>query len=96
MTHTDNPTPAGAIVHGECGQWWTGPTRAHCGACHRTFSCDSAAEKHRVGTFGVDRRCVDPATVGLIARQMPYGILWGWPGPDGDKAALLAELRGAA
>jgi hypothetical protein len=92
--------PKGAIRHGECGRWWTGINRAHCAAdgCHRTFSGDSAAEKHRVGSFGSDgdRRCVDPATVGLVARDMPYGVLWGWPGPDEDKAALLAELRAAS
>jgi hypothetical protein len=65
--------------------------------CHRLFSGDSAAEKHRVGTFGPDgdRHCVDPATVGLVAREMPYGVLWGWPAPDEDKAARLAELRSA-
>lgn len=90
--------PANAITHGECGQWWTGPNRAHCAApgCHRLFSGDSAAEQHRKGAFGsdCDRRCVDPATVGLVARQMPYGVLWGWPAPDEDKAAKLAALRG--
>lgn len=98
MSQPQSPRPANAIVHGECGQWWTGVSRAHCPApgCHRTFSGDSAAEKHRIGTPGVDRRCVDPTTVGLVPRQTPYGILWGWPGPDNDTAAKLAQLRGAA
>lgn len=98
MNPSQSARPANAIVHGECDRWWTGVGRAHCAApgCHLTFSGDSAAEKHRVGTPGVDRRCVDPASVGLVPREMPYGVLWGWPGPDDDKAARLAELRGAA
>jgi hypothetical protein len=98
MDSTQTPRPAAAVVHGGCGQWWTGVSRAHCPAdgCHRTFSGDSAAERHRVGAPGLDRHCADPATVGLIARQMPFGVLWGWPGPDEDTAAKLAELRSAA
>lgn len=83
MTHTEEvPRPINAIIHPECGQWWTGPGRAHCPACHRTFSTDSAADKHRVGKFGVDRRCVDPATVGLVAKRKPWGDMWQNPGPD--------------
>jgi hypothetical protein len=77
------PRPAAAITH-TCGAWWTGVSRAHCPAegCHRTFSCDSAADKHRVGTFGADRRCANPAEVGLVARAMPFGVMWGWPSSD--------------
>jgi len=67
-----------------CGAWWTGLGRAHCAAagCHRTFSTDGAADKHRVGKHGIDRRCVDPATVGLVAVTKPYGVLWQHPGPE--------------
>lgn len=39
------------ITHGECGKSWTGPTRAHCGACHETFNSESLADKHRKGPF---------------------------------------------
>lgn len=74
--------PANAIRHPACGSWWTGAGRAHCAACCRTFSSDSAADKHRRGVFGVDRGCVDPASVGLVARERPFGLLWGHPGPD--------------
>ena len=83
--------PYHAITH-TCGAWWTGTGRAHCPAdgCHRTFSCDSAADKHRIGKFGIDRRCVDPAEVGLVARQMPYGVLWQHPGPEGGRDARRA------
>jgi hypothetical protein len=90
VSHSQNPLPAGAIRHGECGAWWTGPSRSHCGAvgCHRTFSGESAADRHRVGTPGVDRRCVDPAAVGLVARVMPFGVLWSWPAPEAGVAAV--------
>lgn len=70
------------ISHGACGKTWTGLRRAHCPSCHETFNSDSAAEKHRVGRPGVDRRCVDPATVGLIAVRQPWGECWQAPGSD--------------
>ncbi|WP_412079001.1 hypothetical protein ACLF6K_37290 [Streptomyces xanthophaeus] len=84
MAHTEDPSrPVGAIVHPGCGGWWTGPSRSHCPACCRTFSTDNAADRHRQGRFGIDRRCVDPATVGLVAVDKPYGVLWQNPAPDG-------------
>jgi hypothetical protein len=91
MTDRQTPIPAGAIRHGECGHWWAGVGRAHCPAarCHRTFSCDSAAEKHRAGPTGA-RQCVDPRSVGLVAREMPFGVLWGWPAPEVGVRALRA------
>ncbi|MFF4489465.1 hypothetical protein ACFY0F_23700 [Streptomyces sp. NPDC001544] len=80
--------------HAECGKTWTGLRRAHCPACHETFNSDSAAEKHRVGKFGVDRRCVDPASVGLVAVEQPWGTCWQAPGSDlrftADEAADAA------
>lgn len=83
----------GNIVHGACGQSWSGASRAHCPAtgCHRTFSCDSAADKHRVGQFGVDRRCVDPASVGLVAHEKPWGVLWSHAGPAEGTATRWYE-----
>lgn len=83
--------PLNAIVHPACGQWWTGNSRAHCPACHKTFSTDSAADKHRIGKFGVDRRCVDPATVGLKPAAKPYGVLWQHPGPEGGLHRLRTD-----
>lgn len=88
MTDTQTHAPAGAIVHGACGGWWTGANRVHCAACHELFSGNSAAGAHRKGSFGVDRRCVDPATVGLVAREMPFGALWSWPAPEAGMRAL--------
>ena len=82
MTTSETRLPYTAIRHPQCGGWWTGLSRAHCPACCRTFSCDSAADKHRKGAHGIDRHCVDPATVGLVAVQKPYGQLWQNPGGD--------------
>lgn len=78
------PIPAGAIRHPACGSVWTGLAKVHCAApdCCRTFSCESAADRHRVGAFGVNRRCADPATVGLVAKAKPFGVLWSWPAPE--------------
>lgn len=84
------PLPATAITH-TCGQWWTGLGRSHCPSCHLTFSCDSAADKHRIGAFGVERRCAHPATVGLVARTKTYGDLWGWPASDDYDPASRRE-----
>lgn len=79
-----HPTPAAAI-HCSCGAWWTGLSRSHCAAleCHRTFSGETAANRHRIGKHGVDRRCVDPAGVGLVAVEKPYGVMWSNPAPEG-------------
>lgn len=85
--------PASAIPC-HCGAWWTGLGRSHCPACHLTFSCDSAADKHRIGTFGIDRRCAHPADVGLVARTKPYGDLWGWPTSDAYNLASRRDTGG--
>lgn len=77
--------PKNAVWHAACKQWWTGLSRAHCPSCHRLFSTDGAADKHRVGKHGVDRRCVDPATVGLVAVPKPYGVLWQHPAPESGR-----------
>jgi hypothetical protein len=46
----------------------------------------SAFERHRKSL-----RCNDPASVGLVARIKSYGVLWGWPAPDGGFAAVHDE-----
>ena len=92
----EQPLPPNAIPC-SCGAWWTGLGRSHCAAagCHRTFSCDSAADKHRIGTFGVDRRCAHPSDVGLVVRTKPYGDLWGWPSSDHYDPASRRESEEA-
>jgi hypothetical protein len=87
---TEEPTPQqippNAIFHGQCGQWWTGAERSHASCCHRTFSSLSAFDRHRKGG-----RCNDPAAVGLVPREKPFGTLWGWPAPVGGYAGLRAD-----
>jgi hypothetical protein len=75
--------PAYAITHGACDSWWTGLSRSHCASCCRTFSGETAANRHRIGKHGVDRRCADPAEVGLVAAEKPYGVMWSNPAPEG-------------
>lgn len=91
ITETTPALPTGAIVHAKCGQHWTGIGRAHCPACCRTFSVDSAAAQHRKGAYGGGRHCVDPATVGLVAVDRPWGVLWRHPGPDAAAARVPAQ-----
>lgn len=74
------PLPAGAVTH-QCGAWWTGNRTSHCGAenCHRTFSSITAFDRHQRNTPGGGVECLDPATVGLVAVEKPFGILWSCP-----------------
>lgn len=77
--------PKNAIVHGACGSWWTGAERSHCGGCDQTFTGLTAFERHRKGM-----RCNPPGDVGLVARDKPYGTLWGLPAPEGGYGSLRA------
>jgi len=44
-----------------------------CPACKENFATDEAGSKHRVGTFGIDRRCALPTEVGLKQITNKYG-----------------------
>ena len=48
-----------------------------CRACDTYFRGESNFDKHRIGEFGVDRRCADPADVELTYR--PDKGYWGGP-----------------
>lgn len=86
----ENGVPKNAIVHGACERWWTGNERSHCGGCHLTLTSLTAFDRHRKGG-----RCNDPASVGLVAREKPFGTLWGTPAPEGGYAALHATQEAA-
>ena len=75
---TPDQIPPNAITHGACKRWWTGAERSHCGGCHELFSSLTAFDRHRRGG-----RCLPPESVGLTAREKPYGVLWGTPAPEG-------------
>lgn len=84
-----NGIPKNAIVHGACGSWWTGNERSHCGGCCRTYSSLTSFDRHRKGGH-----CNDPASVGLVAREKPYGTLWGLPAPVGGYAGFHGRSEG--
>lgn len=46
-----------------------------CSGCHRNFSDVKSGDKHRIGTFGKDRRCASPEEVGLVKNINPYGAV---------------------
>jgi hypothetical protein len=61
---------------GGCDTTWTGLGRAHCSACHRTFSTTSWFDRHR-DQRGPRGTCLDPATLdGLVLQD---GIWRGTP-----------------
>lgn len=80
----------GLITCGGCDARWTGPNRAHCSGCHRTFSGPTLfdAHRHQRGDRG---GCEDPAA--LLVQRGPRtgqpvmflrdGI---WSGPEMDEA----------
>lgn len=43
-----------------CGKEIRGGKAEHCSVCHQTFTGTSAGDAHRVGSHGVDRRCLTP------------------------------------
>jgi hypothetical protein len=53
--------------------------KSQCAACGRVFSTTSNFDKHRKGRHGIDRHCVDPATVGLLLSDS--GLWRGQPRP---------------
>ena len=48
-----------------------------CPACFKNFNSTEAGDRHRIGTFGIDRRCASPDEVGLIPIPNKYKtIVW--------------------
>ena len=88
---TEQTRPRGSTVCPKCNAWWTGINTCHCTAdgCHRTFTSQAAADRHRAGSHAYDtRHCLDPATVldkhgerVLIDAARDYPC-WGFPGSD--------------
>ena len=63
---------------------WTGEILLNkeqvCSGCHLNFGTTEDGDAHRVGTFGVDRKCVQPSTVGLIPIENKYqSLVWRAP-----------------
>ena len=43
-----------------------------CPSCFENFQTTQAGDAHRVGSFGIDRRCLPPQDVGLIPEINKY------------------------
>ncbi len=72
-----------------CGSQWGGLKTCHCTGCHQTFTVQSAADKHRIGSHAYDTRtCTTPAAAGLVDAGRGYSC-WGFPGRDDDDDDLL-------
>lgn len=73
----------------DCGATYSGSGGGHCrSGCHRTFTSDAAASKHRVGPYD-DRRCLDVTTTEGW-RETPRG----WtPYAEMPRAAFASERR---
>lgn len=74
-------TRQGLTCHG-CETIWTGTTRCHCAACHRTFGALGMFDRHRIGG-----QCADPTDWGDDARLVT-GI---WVGPEWDAKAVFTK-----
>lgn len=57
-------------------------SRCQCSACGEYFNSDSPFDQHRIGKFGVDRRCMSADEMqaeGMIYKTMAGGQKW-WVG----------------
>lgn len=70
---------------GGCTNRWAGTSTAHCPTCHRTFGAVGGFDRHRR-----DGRCVDPATLGLVASERTGYTAWVFPISDAERARLNA------
>jgi hypothetical protein len=46
-----------------------------CSGCHINFATTEAGDKHRVGAFGKDRRCITPEEANLIKLVNDHGAV---------------------
>lgn len=84
-----------------CGAEWSGRRIQHCTVCHETFAGTDVGDAHRIGEFGVDRRCRTVAEMRQFLTKSghprfrpqtnPYGTrVWSgpemaWNGPKGAR-----------
>lgn len=56
---------------------WTGEMLRNkeqvCPACHLNFATTEDGDAHRIGLFGVDRRCAHPEEAGLDLEMNRFG-----------------------
>jgi hypothetical protein len=63
------------LTCGGCAVTWTGSSRCHCSACHRTFGGVGGFDAHRVRDG-----CVDPQAKAMV--RNPQGV-WVYPVRNG-------------
>lgn len=57
--------------------------RCKCVVCGEVFSTESNFNKHRVGQYGFDRKCLNPASANLRIVSTSTGTIWkGEPRPE--------------
>jgi hypothetical protein len=66
-------------------------SKNQCGACRQYFNSNSAFVKHRTGTYGVDRRCLNEE--GMLEKKMQKNAAGYWTGEPMDQS--LIEKRHA-
>lgn len=69
------------LTCGGCPSRWSGLGRAHCSACHLTFTGVSAFDRHRS-----DGGCLLPTDLGMVLRD---GGIWGAPALSPEEAAKI-------
>lgn len=58
--------------------------RNHCATCHEFFNSDASFDMHRIGEFGVDRRCMttdEMSGAGMALNKDGYWVTSLYDGP---------------
>lgn len=66
-------------------------TRCQCAGCKRYFSSTSHFEAHRMGDYGVDRRCGTDAELQAKGLEQTLGV-WYKPMTEDQREALNRRL----
>lgn len=76
------------LTCGGCPSRWSGLGRAHCSACHLTFTGVSAFDRHRSS----EGTCLLPTDLGMVLRN---GGLWGAPPLSPEEVAKIWKKEDA-
>jgi hypothetical protein len=92
MTSRKPREPAPPNTCGGCTATWTGTSRCHCSACHRTFAGVRLFDTHR-SHYGDHGHCIDPATLTTKTGE-PIAILRDgiWSSPEMSEDVKLARF----
>lgn len=59
-----------------CGKTYSGLRTEHCMVCHETFNSAAAGDKHRIGEFGINRRCRTPEEMRELGMSLNARGAW--------------------